>query len=239
VTSAAAVAAFDGTLRLENGGLLGADVVVALPGLVGPRISGLPHDDEGYIPVDEHGHVRGCTDVFAAGDATAFPVKHGGLAAQQADAVAEAIAAQVGTVGMPEPFRPVLRGLLLTGDAPLYLRAELGPGGRREHRLLPSPGTVSPHALWWPPGKVAGRYLTPFLAGGGAGGGSMQDRESRERGLRGLDLLVMVAEQDAAAGDHEAAVRALDDAEAWLGTLPRHVRERREGWRRLTAASRA
>jgi sulfide:quinone oxidoreductase len=237
VTSAAAVSAFDEALRLESGELLAADVVVALPGLVGPRISGLPHDDDGYIPVDDHGHVRGCTDVFAAGDATAFPVKHGGLAAQQADAVAEAIAAQVGSVGMPEPFRPVLRGLLLTGEAPLYLRAELGPGGRREHRLLPAPGTASTRALWWPPGKVAGRYLTPFLAGDG---GALQDREPPdERGLRGLDLLIMVAEQDAAAGDHEAAVRALDDAEAWLGTLPRHARERREGWRRLTVRSRA
>jgi sulfide:quinone oxidoreductase len=239
VTSAAAVAAFDGMLRLESGELLAADVVVALPGLVGPRISGLPHDDDGYIPVDEYGHVRGCTDVFAAGDATAFPVKHGGLAAQQADAVAETIAAQVGTIGMPEPFRPVLRGLLLTSDAPLYLRAELGPGGQREHRVLPAPGTTSSRALWWPPGKIAGRYLTPFVAGGAPGGGALQDREPPDRReLHGLDLLIMVAEQDAAAGDHEAAVRALDDAEAWLGPLPRHARDRREAWRRLSAAGR-
>ena len=177
VTSAAAVAAFDGGLRLESGASLAADVVVALPELVGPRIAGLPHDEDGYIPVDEHGHVRGCTDVFAAGDATAFPVKHGGLAAQQADAVAETIAARLGAIGMPEPFRPVLRGLLLTGGAPLYLRAELGPGGRREHRLLPAPGTASSEALWWPPGKIAGRYLTPFLATGSAAGSPLHDRE--------------------------------------------------------------
>ena len=85
-----------------------------------------------------------------------FPVKHGGLAAQQADAVAEAIAARVGAIGMPEPFRPVLRGLLMTGGAPLYLRVELGPGGRREHRVLPATGTASTDALWWPPGKLAG-----------------------------------------------------------------------------------
>jgi sulfide:quinone oxidoreductase len=241
VTSAAATSAFDGTVRLQSGELLRADVVIALPALVGPRIGGLPHDDDGYLPVDEHGRVQGCTDVFAAGDATAFPVKHGGLAAQQADAVAEAIAAQVGTVGMPEPFRPVLRGLLLTGHAPLYLRAELGPGGQREHRLLPAPGIASSQALWWPPGKVAGRYLTPFLAGGSAGGGPLEDRElSSERGLRDVDLLILAAEQDAAAGDHEAAVRALDDAEAWLGPLPTHARERREAWRRwLGATSRA
>jgi len=35
-------------------------------------------------------------DVYAAGDATDFPVTHGGLAAQQADSVAAAIAAAVG-----------------------------------------------------------------------------------------------------------------------------------------------
>ena len=232
VTSAAAKA-FDEALVLEDGRRLAADAVVALPELVGPRIAGLPHDDEGFLPVNEYGHVRGCADVYAAGDATAFPLKHGGLATQQADAVAEAIAARIGTVGMPEPFRPVLRGLLLTGEAPLYLRADLGPGGTREYRVLPVPGTVSSDALWWPPGKVAGRYLTPFLATGTATA-PLQDREpAGDRDLRGLDLLMMVAEQDAAAGDHDAAVRALDDTEAWLGPLPRHAREQREAWRRL------
>ena len=40
-----------------------------------------------------------------------FPIKQGGLATQQADAVAEAIAAGRGS-RRPEPFRPVLRGLL-------------------------------------------------------------------------------------------------------------------------------
>jgi sulfide:quinone oxidoreductase len=232
VTSAAAVAAFERSLRLENGNLLSADVVVALPELAGPRISGLPHDDDGFLPVDDHGHVDGCTDVFAAGDATNFPLKHGGLAAQQADAVAEAIAARVGTVGMPEPFRPVLRGLLLTGDAPLYLRAELGPGGRREHRVLPAPGTWSHRALWWPPGKVAGRYLTHFLATGTASGRALQDRPA-ESGPEGLELLLQAAEQEAAAGNHDTAAQLLDDAEAWVGPLPEAATERRDSWRRL------
>jgi len=164
VTSATAVSAFDGAVRLANGGFLDADVAVALPELLGPRIPGLPHDDAGYLPVDEHGRVAGCSDVFAAGDATAFPVKHGGLAAQQADAVAEAIAARLGLVGHPEPLRPILRALLLTGDAPLYLQAELG--GRE---VLPAAGTVSADPLWSPPGKVAGRYLATYLDTGAMG----------------------------------------------------------------------
>ena len=164
VTSATAVSAFDGAVRLANGGFLDANVAVALPQLLGPRIPGLPHDDDGYLPIDEHGRVVGCTDVFAAGDATAFPIKHGGLAAQHADAVAEAIAARLGAVGHPEPLRPVLRALLLTGDAPLYLQTELGGG-----ELLPAAGTVSTEPLWSPPGKVAGRYLATYLDTGATG----------------------------------------------------------------------
>jgi sulfide:quinone oxidoreductase len=235
VTSAAAASAFEGALRLENGELLPADVVVALPEIVGPELRGLPRDAHGFIPVDEHGHIEGCGDEFAAGDVTAFPIKHGGLAAQQADAVAQTIAARLGAIGMPEPFRPVLRGLLLTDEAALYLRTELGTGGRHEHRLLPAPGTASRNALWWPPGKIAGRYLTPFVAGGPAAG-TLDDREPSD-GADGLELLLQAAEQDAAAGDHRTAVQTLDDAEAWLGPLPALAAERRDEWRRLIATA--
>lgn len=232
VTSAAAASAFEGALRLASGELLPADIVVALPELVGPELRGLPRDSHGFIPVDEHGHVEGCADEFAAGDVTAFPIKHGGLAAQQADAVAETIAARLGAIGMPEPFRPVLRGLLLTDEASLYLRTELGAGGRREHRLLPTPGAASRNALWWPPGKIAGRYLTPLIAG--VTGRTLNDREPRAD-VDGFELLLQAAEQDAAAGDHPAAVRTLDDAEAWLGPLPPFAVQRREDWRQVIA----
>ena len=60
-------------------------------------VAGLPHDTEGFLPVDEHGRVTGCDRVFAAGDVTDFPLKQGGLAAQQADAAADAILAASGT----------------------------------------------------------------------------------------------------------------------------------------------
>jgi sulfide:quinone oxidoreductase len=164
VTSGAAVSAFEGAVRLASGEMIGADLAVALPELAGPRIAGLPQDDEGYLPVDEHGRVLGCTDVYAAGDVTDFPVKHGGLAAQQADAVADAIAAGLGAVGHPEPFRPIMRALLLTGRDPLYLRAELGTGG-----FFPVAGTISTEPLWSPPEKVGGRHLASFLATGAPG----------------------------------------------------------------------
>ena len=149
---------FDGrTLTLRPEDSMRADHVVALPRLEGPTIAGLPHDDRGFIPIDRHGRVRGAEDVFAAGDAADFPIKQGGLAAQQADAAAEAIAAAAGADLAPKPFDPVLRGLLLTGGEPRFLRASL-TGGRG------ATSTAQPAALWWPPAKIVGRYLAPFLA---------------------------------------------------------------------------
>jgi sulfide:quinone oxidoreductase len=157
LTSRVPLEARRGELLTAPGPPLETDSVVSLPGLAGPALRGLPFDHDGFIPVDLHGRVHGLEDVYAAGDATTCPIKQGGVAAQQADAVAEAIAARVGAVVDPRPFRPVLRGLLLTGGVPRYLRAEVA-GGRGED------WQVSEDALWWPPSKVAGRYLAPYLA---------------------------------------------------------------------------
>jgi sulfide:quinone oxidoreductase len=129
--------------------------VIALPRAVAPGIGGVPVDERGFIRVDGHGRVDGAENVWAAGDATAYPIKQGGLAAQQADAAAEAIAAAAGADVEPQPFRPVLRGVLLTGRGRQWIRRDLG--GDAE-------GEAERHALWWPPTKVAGRYLAPYLA---------------------------------------------------------------------------
>lgn len=147
----------NGELLLAPSGELIADRVVTLAELKGPHIAGLPTDQDGFIPVDQHGQVSGLDDVYAAGDATIFPIKQGGLAAQQACAVAEAIAARVEALADPKPFRPVLRGLLLTGAVPRYLHAEIagGKGDISEVEIDP---------LWWPPSKIAGGYLAPYLA---------------------------------------------------------------------------
>ena len=95
-----------GELLLVADGIVVADRVVALPRLQGPRIGGVPQTFEGFIPVDPHGRVTGMSDVYAAGDITTFPVKQGGIAAQQAEAAAEAIAAAAGADVTPRPFRP-------------------------------------------------------------------------------------------------------------------------------------
>src|ERR1700742_3910761 len=128
-TSRIAMEVREGRLLLSPGPPLEVDRVVSLPRLYGPAIVGLPANADGFIPVDPHGRVEDVEDVYAAGDATASPLKQGGIAAQQADAVAESIAAATGADLVPQPFRPVLRGLLLTGGRPRYLRAEVA-GGR-------------------------------------------------------------------------------------------------------------
>lgn len=147
----------DGELSLIPDDALAAERVVSLPTLLGPKLEGLPADPDGFIPVDLHGLVHGEQDVYAAGDATNSPIKQGGVATQQADAAAEAIAARAGADVDPQPFRPVLRGLLLTGATPRYMRAEVSGGRGQDWH-------VSDHALWWPPSKIAGKRLAPYLA---------------------------------------------------------------------------
>jgi sulfide:quinone oxidoreductase len=144
----------DGVLRLAPDGQIEAAAVVALPRLEGPRLAGVPCDSNGFVPTDAYGRVGSEVDVYAAGDLTQFPLKQGGIATQQADAAAASIAAQVGAAVEPTPFKPVLRGLLLTGMVPRYLRSEVGTAD----------SVVDTEALWWPPAKIVGRYLAPFLA---------------------------------------------------------------------------
>lgn len=162
-----------GSLVVANGDPIPADVVVALPQLAPPWLEGLPLDDDGFIPVDPYGRVEGLERVYAAGDVTNFPLKQGGLAAQQADTAAEAIVADLGQDIEPQPLRPVLRGLLLTGRAPRYLRAEVVRG-----RVTRSSAGEEP--TWWPPTKIAGRRLGPFLALHGASGGTPPDAVALE-----------------------------------------------------------
>jgi sulfide:quinone oxidoreductase len=151
---ARAVAADGGELELDDGQRIATAAVVALPGLVGRRIPGLAQDGMGFVAVDDSQRVPGAPDVYAAGDITTFPLKQGGLAAQQADAAAEAILAGLGLPIVARPFEPVLRGVLYTDGEPAYLRARAGSDA-------PAPRAYS---MWWPPSKIAGRHLGPYLA---------------------------------------------------------------------------
>ncbi len=238
-------------LSLAGGATIFVDRVITLPVLEGPKLAGLPHDQHGFIPVDKFGHVSGVEHVFAAGDVTAFPLKQGGLAAQQADAVAEAVAVLAGAATTATAFQPVLRGLLLTGGAPLYLRSEpqhLDPSptvaneAPATHRALRRHASAAAgQALWWPPAKIAGRYLAPYLASARPSlitGGELADRVSvpgapvsDEEQRDALELSLLLADCDARWGDYASALNALDAAEALQGTLPPEYEAKRRAWR--------
>jgi len=79
----------------------------------------------------------------------------GRLATQEAD-VAETIAAGAGADVEAAPHDPVMRALLLTGDCPARSRTVGGHHG--------DSGAGGWEPLWWPPAKVAGVYLAPFVA---------------------------------------------------------------------------
>src|SRR4051812_8155383 len=92
-----------------SGRSIDAHRVVAVPVLHGTAPRGLPATRDGFIPVDTHGRVTGANDVYAAGDGVAFPIKQGGIATQQADAIAEVIAKRAGASIEPRGFHPVMR----------------------------------------------------------------------------------------------------------------------------------
>ncbi|MEO8091195.1 MAG: FAD-dependent oxidoreductase [bacterium] len=192
LTDSYAVQEDDGRMRLTPAdAVLEAAAIVALPVIEGPGVPGLPADEHGFIPIDEHARVSGVDGVYAAGDGTTFPIKQGGLATQQADAAAEQIASQLGAAVEPRGFRPVLRGQLLTGDESLNLRQEI-TGGQGE-------GTASLDYLWWPPHKVSGRYLAAWLA-------HTSPREDLEPPSRPIEVEIALArdwhEHPATAGGH-------------------------------------
>jgi sulfide:quinone oxidoreductase len=223
-----------GALRLASGQTIEVDDVVALPELEGPRLAGLPADDLGFIQIDEYARVVGLDDVYAAGDGTDFPIKQGGIATQQADAAVETIAARVGAGVKPTPFQPLLRGMLLTGIAPTYLRA--GVTG-----TFPGHGELAANPLWWPPTKIAGRYLGPYLSETARSGegtpledrpvSSDDPREVQAGHREARELALTFALADANNKDYRSALRWLEVVEQLDGTLPPGFVERRNEWR--------
>ena len=146
-----------GRLQMAPDGFIETDQVVALPGLEGPGHEGLPAEANGFVPMRPDGRVDGREREFAAGDATDFPVKQGGIAAQMADAAVSSIAYDLGAVPVAEPFEPTIEGTLLTGRAVHELHHSL---------VLATSETAdrTEHASWLPAQKVWARYLGEYLA---------------------------------------------------------------------------
>jgi len=135
---------------------LHVDRVIALPELYGPGVRGIPLGENGFIRVNPYGQVPHVGPIYAAGDVLEFPVKHGGIASQQADVAAQSIAALAGAPVTPQPFNPVIRGMLLTDGKPLYLTARITGGHGFSSELTDAP-------TWSPPTKIAAKYLAPYL----------------------------------------------------------------------------
>jgi sulfide:quinone oxidoreductase len=148
----------DGLLETVPHGRIGFDAVISLPRLEGRRIRGVPHDVEGFVRIDEHCKLLGSEHIYAAGDVTSFPIKQGGLATQQADVAAEAIAAGLGIGVEPDEFDPILRAVLWNGEEPRYLQGWPAGGHGESSTFTETPPWGSDE------GKIVGRYLTAFLA---------------------------------------------------------------------------
>jgi len=145
-------------LITESGEEIVAEAAIALPRLGGPSIDGVMSTPDGFLAVDRDGLVHGEAAVYAAGDVTDSAIKQGGLAAQQADVVALAIARRAGAAVPASYESPVLRATLLTAGQPRYLRRELGTD------TTTTITEIAEDAPWWPATKVFGRYLGPYLA---------------------------------------------------------------------------
>lgn len=157
VTGAHPIKFENGRLRIAPGREIDADTVIGLPRLEGKRIAGILHDRDGFVGVDEHCRLIGLENVYAAGDVTAFPIKQGGIASQQADVAAEAIAVAAGVELQAAQFDPVLHGTLWTGRQPRYLYGR-PTGGHGEASSF----SEQPRAPIGG-GKVASRYLWPLV----------------------------------------------------------------------------
>jgi sulfide:quinone oxidoreductase len=165
-----------GSLEVRPGDRrLEVDRIVTQPRLVGPRLRGVPCERDGFVHTDAYGRVHGLEGLFAAGDATSFPVKQGGLATQQADVVAEVIAAGAGVAVEPRPFRPMLRGVLPVAGEARFMRADISGAGGDD-------STLSREPTWAPANKVHGRYLAAYLGRQvGDAGDVLEPRRHRAR----------------------------------------------------------
>jgi sulfide:quinone oxidoreductase len=135
-----------GRLACAPGAAVPADAAIEIPRLCGPAIAGLPADADGFLAVDRVGRVVGAAGVYAAGDAVVSTIKHGELAARQADVVVDAILADAGLGAEPEPADAGCDGGLFTGLT--------------VHRLSDPACTAEP---WAPAVQASGRHLPGLL----------------------------------------------------------------------------
>ncbi len=209
-----------------SGAELQADWIVTIPRLEVPEIPGLPQATHGFVPIDARMRVDGADRVWAVGDVTWSPIKQGGIAAQQADVAAADILAEAGVEIEVPAYAPVLRAALMTADGPFYLRSGTDADG----------GQRAP--LWWPPAKVAGRLLAPYLAerlDPTIAKDEMLDLQADEGRdvdhAEALELALQWADIDAAQGQYRRALHWMDIAGGLNLVIPAAYREKSRKWR--------
>lgn len=134
---------FEPGLLRTAGDPIAVERAVALPRHDGSYIANVPLDAAGFIPTDGYGRVEDTEGLYAAGEVTATAIRHAAIAAEQARASAEAVAADAGAPIEPRAAGSVLSGTLLA--CPLTRES----GARR--------------GLWWPPEALSGPRLRDHL----------------------------------------------------------------------------
>lgn len=225
-----------GRLTARGGRRLRFDAVVSVARPLPPTLPGVPRDPAtGFIPTGSFGQVLGVEGIYAAGDATNFPIKQGGLAAQEADAAASAIAERAGAKAAAHQFRPVLRAALFTPWGPRYLRC--GADGD---------SVAASSILWWPPAKVGGKLLGPYLAKR-SGHDEIASSSLKDTDPPPMDdpthidpghedafaMALASAQAEADEGEYVRAVRWLTVAEDLELRLPATFEAKREAWRAI------
>ncbi len=144
-----------GALVVVPGRAIRTERVVSIPVPDGRRIPGMPDDGRGFVQTDQHGRVDGRENVFAAGDLTGLSAQTGRArhAAGRRRCGIDRLACRCTDHASTLPTRaagPAADRVV----SPLFLSAG----------LLDASSDVSSEPLWWPPAKIVGRYLAPFLA---------------------------------------------------------------------------
>jgi hypothetical protein len=139
-----------------------------------------------------------------------------------------------------QPFQPLLRAALITGEAPEFLRAPLDETGD----LIATHGP----SLWSPTTKLAASYLSPYLSRALGAEPAVErlvdlDRpesdDAEEERERAIGLLLATADADASNGDFEAALKWLSFVEQLNLVVPTDYVARRDEWRRQLNPERA
>ena len=158
-TSSIGVPGLPGWLEIRPGDRrLAVDRIVTVPRLAGPRLRGIPCGRDGFIHTDPHGRlawagrrVRGRRR-DGLPDQAWRPGRPAGRRGRRGDRGLGRRRHRATAV----PARPA-RGPADRRRAPRYLRADIsGCAG--------DDSTISSQPLWWPPNKLSGRYLAPYLS---------------------------------------------------------------------------